>query len=348
MPKSITFQYLMIRANFFRKMLSCQLLALCINLLVTTGSAQSVAYSKPAGFVTHTLKPQQLNLIGLTLHEPVIYAGAFDSVDGNTLGDSNAQYDATLTSGDSYVLEIVDNPGDSSLNGCIQIVSEWQGTELTTAANLAVDNLNVGATYKLRAPKTISDVFGASNSAGLSAGANMSSADVIWLHNGLGFDKFYYSEGGGFGGGEAGWKNEKGEDAGDYPIIYTDAVIIQSKATLEKKLVISGVIKTKGVILALMAGKFNFISATYPVGSVLSNSGLEADLISNADIDTSDVVWMPDGEGDYNRYYYSPEGWKDSTGQGAAETPLTSGIIIERVGIDANAKLTPPETYNDL
>lgn len=335
-------------AKDFMRLLNFLLLALFFTLSMATGFAQTVAYSKPAGFVTHTLKPQQLNLIGLTLHEPVIYAGTFDSVDGNTLGDSNAQYDTTLMSGNSYVLEIVDNPGDSSLNGCIQVVSEWQGTELTTVANLAVDNLSVGATYKLRAPKTISDVFGASNSAGLSAGANMSSADVIWLHNGLGFYKFYYSEGGGFGGGEAGWKNEKGEDAGDYPIIYTDAVIVQSKAALEKKLVISGVIKTKGVILALMEGKFNFISATYPVGSTLGNSGLEADLISNSDIETSDVVWMPDGEGDYNRYYYSPEGWKDSSGQAAAETLLTSGIIIERVGTDANAKLTPPETYNDL
>ena len=346
--EEIIYKYPMTCVNYLMRLPYLYFFVLCFTLSVATGSAQSVAYSKPAGFVTHTLKPQQLNLIGLTLHESVIYAGVIDSVDGNTLGDSNAQFDITLSSGNSYILEIVDNPGDSSLNGVIQVVVEWQATQITTPANLAVDNLNPGATYKLRSPKTISDVFGASNSAGLSAGANMSSADVIWLHNGVGFDKFYYSEGGGFGGGEAGWKNEKGEQSGDYPIIYTDAIIIQSKASLEKKLVVAGVIKTKGVSLALMEGKFNFISSTYPVGTTLGNSGLETDLISNADIEASDVVWMPDGEGDYSRYYYSPEGWKDSVGQASADTPLTSGIIIERVGIDANAKLTPPATYDDL
>ncbi|HAB36796.1 MAG TPA: hypothetical protein DCE52_02120, partial [Rhodobacteraceae bacterium] len=197
---------------------------------VASASAQSVAYSKPAGFVTHTLKAQQLNLIGLTLHEPVVYSGSFDAVEGLALRDSNADYDATLISDSSYVLEIVDNPTDPSLNGVIQVITDWTAQEITTTADLAGDGLAAGAEYNLRAPKTISDVFGSSNSAGLTAGANMASADVIWLHNGLGFDKFYYSEGGGFGGGEAGWKDHSGADAGDYPIIYTDAVIIQNKA----------------------------------------------------------------------------------------------------------------------
>ena len=315
---------------------------------VASASAQSLAYSKPAGFVTHTLKAQQLNLIGLTLHEPVVYSGSFDAVEGLALRDSNADYDATLISDSSYVLEIVDNPTDPSLNGVIQVITDWTAQEITTTADLAGDGLTAGAKYNLRAPKTISDVFGSSNSAGLTAGANMASADVIWLHNGLGFDKFYYSEGGGFGGGEAGWKDHSGADAGDYPIIYTDAVIIQNKALTDKKLVVSGVVKTKAVTLALMEGKFNFISSTYPVGSTLGNSGLEVDLVAGPDKVSSDVVWMPNDEGGYDQYYYSTEGWKDAQDQPASETLLTSGIIIERIGDNANAKLTPPEAYNDL
>ena len=317
-------------------------------LFVASASAQSAAYSKPAGFVTHTLKAQQLNLIGLTLHEPVVYSGSFDAVEGLALRDSNADYDATLISDSSYVLEIVDNPTDPSLNGVIQVITDWTAQEITTTADLAGDGLAAGAEYNLRAPKTISDVFGSSNSAGLTAGANMASADVIWLHNGLGFDKFYYSEGGGFGGGEAGWKDHSGADAGDYPIIYTDAVIIQNKALTDKKLVVSGVVKTKAVTLALMEGKFNFISSTFPVGSTLGNSGLEVDLVAGPDKVSSDVVWMPNDEGGYDQYYYSTEGWKDVQDQPASETLLTSGIIIERIGDNANAKLTPPEAYNDL
>ena len=262
------------------RLLRLHLVLLCSMLFVSSASAQSAAYSKPAGFVTHILKAQQLNLIGLTLHEPVVYSGSFDEVEGLILRDINADYDAALTSGNSYVLEIVDNPTDPSLNGVIQVITDWTAQEITTTADLTGDGLVAGAKYNLRAPKTISDVFGSSNSAGLTAGANMASADVIWLHNGVGFDKFYYSEGGGFGGGEAGWKDDSGADAGDFPIIYTDAVIIQNKALTDKKLVVSGVVKTKAVTLALMEGKFNFISSTYPVGSTLGNSGLEADLVA--------------------------------------------------------------------
>jgi len=330
------------------RLLRLHLVLLCSMFFVASASAQSVAYSKPAGFVTHTLKAQQLNLIGLTLHEPVVYSGSFDAVEGLALRDSNADYDATLISDSSYVLEIVDNPTDPSLNGVIQVITDWTAQEITTTADLAGDGLAAGAEYNLRAPKTISDVFGSSNSAGLTAGANMASADVIWLHNGVGFDKFYYSEGGGFGGGEAGWKDDSGDDAGDFPIIYTDAVIIQNKALTDKKLVVSGVVKTKAVTLALMEGKFNFISSTFPVGSTLGNSGLEVDLVAGPDKVSSDVVWMPNDEGGYDQYYYSTEGWKDVQDQPASETLLTSGIIIERIGDNANAKLTPPEAYNDL
>ena len=64
------------------RLLRLHLVILCSMFFVASASAQSVAYSKPAGFVTHTLKAEQLNLIGLTLHEPVVYSGSFDAVEG--------------------------------------------------------------------------------------------------------------------------------------------------------------------------------------------------------------------------------------------------------------------------
>ncbi len=330
------------------KTLILQIVVTLSMLFVASVSAQDVAYSKPAGFVIQTLQPGRLNLIGLTLHEPVLFSGSFDTVNGTTLRDENTDFGEILVEGNSYILEIVDNPSDVTLNGVMQVITQWTGNNIISPDDLAVDNLGVGASYQLRSPKTISDVFGTSNSAGLTAGANIASADVIWLHNGVGFEKFYYSEGGGFGGGEAGWKNDSGQDSGDYPIIYTDAMIIQSRASLEKKLVIAGVIKTKSITLALLEGKFNFISTTYPVGATLGNSGLEDDLVSNVDIEASDVIWMPDGDGGYNKYFFSPDGWKNSEGDPASDTKLSSGIVIERVGVAANAKLTPPLIYKNL
>lgn len=310
--------------------------------------AQSTAYSKPAGFVTHTLRAGQLNLIGLTLHEPVVCSGSLDSVNGTQLADNDIDFDGVLTSGRLYILEIISNEVDPSLNGVIQVIGSWSGNTLTTPDNLGIDGLTSGAEYKIRAPKTLPDIFGSANSAGLTSGTNMASADVVWLHNGSSFDKFYYSPGGGFGGGAAGWKDGHGGDAGNQPIIYTDAIIIQSRSTQDKTLTVSGVVKTEAIALALLGGKFNFVSATFPVGSTLANSGLETQLTSAPEIGQSDVVWMPDGEGNYQKYYLSPDGWKNEAGQDAASTPLTSGIIIERLGGDENATLTPPASYGNL
>lgn len=321
------------------------LLALSSLLIAAPATAQSTAYSKPSGFVTHTMKAGQLNLIGLTLHEPVVCSGSFDLVEGNELTDNDVDFNDKLTTGNSYILEILENEADPSLNGVIQVISSWTSNQINTPDNLEIDGLANGVKYKLRAPKSLSDVFGVANSAGLTAGTNLASADVIWLHNGNGFDKFYYSKGGGFGGGTAGWKNSNGDDANDQPIIYTDAVIIQSRAFKDKQLIVSGVVKTKAVTLALLEGNFNFVSSTFPVGSTLANSGLEAHLGNGAD---SDIVWMPNGEGGFDKYSYNGATWLDEAGVDASDTPLSSGIIIERSGSDTNAKLTPPATYDNL
>lgn len=327
------------------RQLQLPLLAICSLLIVAQVSAQSTAYSKPSGFVTHTLKAGKLNLIGLTLHEPVVCSGSFDLVEGTVLTDNQVDFNEKLITGQSYILEIVDNDANPSLNGVIQIIDSWTSNQVNTPDDLVIDGLANGVKYKLRAPKTISDVFGAANSAGLSAGTNLASADVIWLQNGNGFDKFYYSKGGGFGGGAAGWKNSRGIDAGNQPIIYTDAVIIQSRALKDKQLIVSGVVKTKAVTLALLGEKFNFISSTFPIGATLANSGLEGHLGNAAD---TDIIWMPDGDGGFKKYSYNGLNWVAEGGDDASATPLSSGIIIERSGSNINAKLTPPISYDNL
>ena len=321
------------------------LVIICSSLIAGPALAQSTAYSKPSGFVTHTLKAGQLNLIGLTLHEPVVWSGTFDVVEGTVLTDNDADFNEKLTTGKSYILEIVDNSADASLNGVLQVINSWTSNQINTPDNLEIDGLANGVKYKLRAPKSLSDVFGVANSAGLTVGTNLASSDVIWLHNGNGFDKFYYSKGGGFGGGTAGWKNSNGDDADDQPIIYTDAVLIQSRASKDKQLVVSGVVKTKAVTLCLIGKKFNFISSTFPVGSTLANSGLQAHL---GDGSVTDIIWMPNGEGAFIKYSYNGVNWVDEAGIDASDTPLASGIIIERSGPNSDTKLNPPATYNDL
>ncbi|MEJ6701512.1 MAG: hypothetical protein QNL01_11165, partial [Akkermansiaceae bacterium] len=145
-------------------------------LLGTAGAfAQSTAYTMPSGFVTHTLKAGQFNLIGLTLHSPITVSGAFETVSGTTLTDTSVDFTTALTAGKTYILEITENTVDPSLVGTIQEITSWTATMLTTPQDLDADGLagetavgaNDGAKYQLRAATTISDVFGATNTAGL-------------------------------------------------------------------------------------------------------------------------------------------------------------------------------------
>ena len=57
-------------------------------------AVETTAYTKPSGFVTHTLKAGQFNLIGLTLHDSISVAGKFTTVAGTILTDSNVDFDS--------------------------------------------------------------------------------------------------------------------------------------------------------------------------------------------------------------------------------------------------------------
>jgi len=109
-------------------------------LLGSAGAIAEEAYTTPAGFVTHTLKAGQFNLIGLTLHQPVLVSGEFTAVssdDNGTVGDttddfsvltdSDVNFATALTSGTTYILEITE-ASDTDLNGTIQEITVWSGS----------------------------------------------------------------------------------------------------------------------------------------------------------------------------------------------------------------------------
>jgi hypothetical protein len=70
-------------------------------LLGTVGAfaVEASAVMKPSGFVVHTLKAGQFNLVGLTLHEPVTVTGSFEALSGTTLTDCEVYFDTSLATG---------------------------------------------------------------------------------------------------------------------------------------------------------------------------------------------------------------------------------------------------------
>lgn len=320
--------------------------------------AQAIAYSKPSGFVTHAVKAGQFNLIGLTLHEPVVISGVFDDVSGNELTDEDENFTTALQAGKTYILEITENATSPSLVGAIQeLTGGWTSNTLTTSDNLEEAGLAAGAKYQLRAARTISQIFGANNEAGLQGSANkdIDEADVIYIPNGVDFDQYFYSSSTAEGA-EPGWY-KSGETpilANDTPVIYTDALLIYRRGNSDLDFTMHGCVKSTAATMALTGGEFNYVSTVFPVGATLGNSGLEASLegSDNYSINEADVVYMPDGEGGYNRYFYSnpagDEKWCSDKFDDASNVPLKSGIIIQRRTDHKNATITPPALYSNL
>ena len=321
-------------------------------LLGTAGAfAQATAYTMPSGFVTHTLKAGQFNLIGLTLHSPIAVSGAFETVSGTTLTDTSVNFTTALTAGNKYILEITENTADSSLVGTIQEITSWTATELTTVQDLAADGLagettsgaNDGAKYQLRQAPTLEEVFGTTDSV-LQKGVISTLADIVWIPNvSGGYDRYFLSN-------TNAWKNATTNALSpNVPLVYVDALFIQRKGA-EVNLVVTGSVKVKNTIVALATG-FNPISIVAPVGSTLQNSGLETSLQAGVISTLADIVWVPDGSGDYDRYFYHTSNvWRNATTNSnvVGDVVLPDGLFIQRKGAPKNATITPPASYSNL
>jgi len=317
--------------------------ALFLAALAPVG-AQDTATSPIVGYVTETLTAGQFNLIGLTLHEPAIMTGTLDVVGASAVTDTGAGFGSLLTAGRTYILEITD--ATSPHNGTIQEITAWSGDSLTTVQNFNTLGITVGTSYKLRAAKTIGDIFGATNSAGLLAGT-ANNADLILVPDGAGgFYRYFYSSGGFTG---IGWRLVGGGAVSreNDPLVYTDAFFIQRRGLTNLNLVLTGEVKSARTSFAV-SGSFEYVSSVYPAGVTLGNSGLEDSLLKGT-ANTADLILMPKPDGSYDRYFYSNggftgTGWRLVGGGGVSQSAvaLKSGLIINRRQAAFNATITPP------
>ncbi|MBK1854302.1 hypothetical protein JO972_05000 [Verrucomicrobiaceae bacterium 5K15] len=320
--------------------------------------AQDTAYTKPAGFVTHTVSPG-LNMLGLTLHEPIAVAGVLGSLSGDDIATNISDLSASLGDSDSdskVIIEITDGDND----GLIIEATSWSGSSFTNIPGL--DASLEGDSFQVRWAPSISDLFGSDNSKGFKAG-DLQTADVIWISNGTGgFDKYYYSEGdpGAFPVPvTAGWKNSVGGDAANTRINYMDGIFIQRRENSDLDLVFTGAVKTTKTLLDLRGGgAYNYYSGIFPASTTLSDSNLQA-VLTHGDLTNGDVVWMPSDVGAWNKFTYRDEdpaafpvpvteGWKDSVGGDASDVEMTSGFIIQRRGAAVNAPYEPNDLYDNL
>ena len=320
-----------------------------LSFLAGSAFSQS-AVSGAGGYETLTINAGKFNVIGLRLHEPQVVSGTFDSQTATSLSDADVDFTNVLTAGKRYLVEIT---GGTSSEGTVIEVDGWNNSDLTGLSGIVADD---ATDYTIRAAKTISDVFGANNEAGLTGSENAapSEASIIYVPNGSGFTQVFYSSLAGFDGWlDAGTFGS----AADMPLNYVDALVVHEKGAANISLVVTGMVKTTSTNLPVSEA-FTYVGTAYPVGSTLGNSGL-ADSVTgsaNAAPSEADIVYLPkpDASG-FDQYFYSTlagfDGWLNSATFGSgADVELTSGIIIDQngSGADFNAPVNPPAFYADL
>jgi hypothetical protein len=308
--------------------------------------AQTTAKTTPVGYVTEVLTAGQDNFMGLTMHSPTIAAGVLTAEAVDKVTTSGVNFTTLLAANATYILELPD--------GTIQEVTSWTATELLTPQDVTAVVVPNTTTYKLRKAKSIKDVFGVTNTAGLkpSVDGGTTDADLILVPNGLGgFDTyFYYND-----GVDQLWANTDLEDKGDTALIYTDGMIVRRRAGSVINLVVDGEVKKDPTKLVVIPGD-NIVGSVYPVGVTLANTTFSTQVIPSTDGSTgnADNILLPDGAGFLTFIYYN-DGvdalWANTDLENKDLQPLTSGYIFRSrsvVNKQLNHVAPGPNYYSNL
>lgn len=303
------------------------------------------ATTTPVGYVTQELEAGKFSFVGLTLHQPVVSSGVIDAESSTSVTDTGVDFSTLLTVGSTYILELGD--------GTIQEISSWNASGVLTTPEDITGQITPGTTtYKLRKAATVSDVFGATNSAGLaSTDDSFLTADLIYLigAGGSATTIYYYDD-----GEDAGWTTTGGVEAGNMPIVYADGFyVLRRPGSGPIDLVVSGEVKTNKTSGMISSG-WNFLSTVAPVGMTLDNSGLSAFVKSSDDsFLTADNVYIPKADGSFTVAFYYDDGaeagWSTSGGVEAGDTPIEGAFLV--FGRDAGMKpytLNVPASYDSL
>lgn len=316
-----------------------------------TGLAQAQSSVTPNvfGVVKESLPADSFNLLGVTVHRPVLATGNFETVNGNTLTDNDTDFSTILTGSDIYLLEITSGTAAGVIQELNSASIGSSNTELTTVDNLAALGLANEDSFQIRRADTIASIFGEDNSQGLAAGPSVAASDIVWIGTPTGFDRYHYLVS---GTQTNGWRRileGGGSEAvvgANIPVVYQDALYVQTRSGDTRELMFSGEVKTSTTTINIDEG-FNYIGMSFPANSTLTNSNLQSQITGSASIAGADVVWIPSG-GTFTKVYYfssalGTDGWRSAETNQPVDPNLAlpSALIIQRKAGSADITITP-------
>lgn len=153
-----------------------------LTLLGSLSAVQAqVATTSPVGYETVTLQPNQFNLLGVRLQGAVVHTGAFDTFTATSLTDTGASFDLVATT--EYIVELEDGSNFNILG------SDASGDVISFVDTIVAGDVQA---YSIRVASTLNSVLGNPTDLTSSANGNPAGADVVWIPNGVLFDKYYH------------------------------------------------------------------------------------------------------------------------------------------------------------
>jgi hypothetical protein len=332
---------------------------------------QTTAYTTPVGYVTETLSQGGYNLLGLTLQQTAVAAGVFTAKASNAPAAgctlTVAAIDFTTPTGTpakplldplkTYILELPDGSVQELAPGTWgqhTLVTPEDISPLITVDQPTATPPVVGTKFVLRPAATVTDIFGAQNTAGLkpSPDGGLTDCDLILVPTGgilLGI--YFFND----GQGGTGWYTDQQAPGGDIVLAYPDGFYVQRRPAVDEglKLTITGEVK-KTPTGSIIATDYNYLGGVAPVGLTLATSGISNYITASPDGDPlkGDNVMLAKVGGYTTCYYFDDgaggTGWYTDEQAPADNEPITSGLLILNRGVDKPLKISVPSFYPSL
>jgi len=205
-------------------------------------------------------------------------------------------------------------------------------TELVEANTATPISVNVTRTQDGIHSQTIGQTFGQYNESGLQEGnAEEREADIVWVKEGGRWLQFYFNNG---------WKavGYRNADMSGYAIPHDRGFFIESRAENDWLIAFGGYVRQDPMIYYVTQG-FNILNRGFPIPIPLRQSGIEM----SHGFGPNDIVWLYDGEGNYNRYYFDGVWKKIGSSGDYGEAVIPSTLVIQTVGKGGRVVLFPPQ-----
>ena len=336
------------------------------------GQAQAV--TDPVGFITlniaggGTPSSPKLSLISSTLVRPILYQGLITDITGTTITVSSSPAAPWATgafngANGSHYVEIISTAVPARTGTMADIASTPTTNSIVTVGDLSINQAAVGDTIRIRRDLTIGELFGATNSAGLLASDDPTSADEVLIYSAAASESYFYFTGAeGFPAGwyDSGFNLAPGV-AQNVSIAPNQAVVVKRKAAGALTITSVGSVKTGNTLFPVVNG-LNVLGTVSAKGLTLATSGLRTandttGVKPSDDPATADEVIIYDGSGSTSYFYFTgaegfPAGWYDSgfnLAPGVADAviiaPGSAFVVNRKGGPSFNWVLPSPQSF---